>query len=312
MINYGWKVPAPPERKQFGIEAEFFGLDQGDAARALKRAGLRAEADGYHHETKEYWRVTDDSSVNGEGCELVSPILPGTENLSVSAEVTIALDTLRANGGVVDQSCGLHIHHDVQHMEPAQVAETVAHYAFFQPQINSLMHPARIGNEFGLPMRGAIEWKYTLSGMDSFSTLRNEAYGFSRYWAVNLQAVRTHGTLEFRQHAGTLKPDVALSWARFTRLFIDIAKQHTLEDALGIWRGDEPTVAEMCLYLGATPILTEAMHQRKVHYSDSKWLNDEEDERLNMRLEGYYGDEDPYCSHCDSYGHYADDCEEEE
>lgn len=308
MLDYGWALPKQAELRNFGVEAEFFGIDSGSALTLLRRAGIEADDDGYHHHARPYWRVTDDSSVNGEGNELVSPIL-GIERAEHAQQVTRALTALESGGAVVDATCGLHVHHDIQHMTPQDVAETVAHYALFQPAINSVLHPARVGNSYGMPMSRPREWYENISALHNYAELRREGSGYGRYHAINMQAIRDHGTLEFRQHAGTLKPNVALTWARFTRLFIDVAKRHTLEDAMTVWPDpSRAPIEEVALYLGAPSTLLDALTMRRDYYQ-TRSLWGTEDRNLEYELDGYYEEEEQYCEHCDDYGHEYHDCE---
>jgi hypothetical protein len=43
----------------------------------------------------------------------------------------------------------------------------------------------------------------------------------NRYLNFNVAAYAQHGTIEFRQHSGTLNPEKISNWVRFTELFMD-------------------------------------------------------------------------------------------
>lgn len=292
MMEYGWKVPLMPERPQYGVEAEFFGITAYDAIDALRDAGLDAEDDGYHHNERPYWRITDDSSVNGNGQELVSPILRvGHED--DKDDLALALDALRDKGAVVDETCGLHVHHDVQSYEPAEIAETVAQYAYFQPVINRIIHPNRlIRCEYGMPMRDPMDWHERITCFEHYSKLYAEANSFGRSHAVNVTSIPVHGTLEFRQHAGTLYPEIAQTWVDFTRLFMRVGKRHSLIEAMGLFGRGYPdcTVDELALFLGAGNDLIDALIKREKHYHGTEGEWGEEDQNLDHKLDGYSRD----------------------
>ena len=48
---------------------------------------------------------------------------------------------------------------------------------------------------------------------------------------MNINSLPTHGTLEFRQHSGTLNAAKVLHWTRFTRLFMDL-REHGVPDVM--------------------------------------------------------------------------------
>lgn len=46
----------------------------------------------------------------------------------------------------------------------------------------------------------------------------------SRYFKVNLMSFQRHGTIEFRQHSGTVNATKIANWVRFLGQFIDNSK----------------------------------------------------------------------------------------
>ena len=76
MVNFN-------SNRTYGVEIEMsWGRNrkpsQASVAAALRRAGLDASAEGYHHHTMSGWKVVSDASVSN-GHELVSPILRGLD-----------------------------------------------------------------------------------------------------------------------------------------------------------------------------------------------------------------------------------------
>ena len=207
----------------FGFEAEFFGISARAAVNLLREGGFAAEDDGYNHRVQQYWRVTHDSSVNAEGNELVSPILRlGKTHLREMRKVT---RLLRDNGGQVDRSCGLHVHHNAERLELDDVCQMVGTWALFQPIIHTILPKSRIGAVYARPLYDPLHWMDWIRRQGSMQMLRGasgDAVG--RYHAVNLHALRAHNTIEFRQHSGTLNAKKIDSWIRLTKQFILVGR----------------------------------------------------------------------------------------
>lgn len=45
-----------------------------------------------------------------------------------------------------------------------------------------------------------------------------------RYFKVNMCALARHGTIEFRQHSGSINPDTILNWVEFLTSFVEASK----------------------------------------------------------------------------------------
>lgn len=247
----GWALPkAMPTR--FGVECEFFGMGQDTAVDVLNMAGIEARNDGYHHQRRDYWRVTEDSSVNAEGCEMVTPVLTHTRDLPV---VKQAVRRIMLAGALIDSSCGIHVHHGLPQAGSLRrtkvVAEAVAHYAAWQPIINKLIVPSRLERDnYGRAMSGPGRWYQNIRS--NASQLARWADWQDRYEAVNLNAISAHGTLEFRQHHASLDGEEIADWVSFTQLFMNIGQRHTWTDVFDTFGSAESaTVREMADYMGA-------------------------------------------------------------
>ena len=180
---------------------------------------------GYTHMTTLYWKVVSDSSVNNSGTctvnglELVSPILSGREGLN---ELKVAVSALRNAGAMVDESCGLHVHHDAYEYSDKDIGRVVMLYARWEKVIDYTVKPSRRGNEnsYCKSFEG-LPWE-ELRHCNVFDWSRR--YGITRYWKVNVEAYNRHGTIEFRQHHGTLDPDEITAWVVFTQNIMEKAK----------------------------------------------------------------------------------------
>ena len=91
---------------RFGIEIEIVSDDETDyIADSLNNAGVRAYSEEYNHSTRDYWKVTTDSSC---GFEVVSPPLAWGARLEIRAVMRV----LRDIGCDVNVDTGFHVHHE--------------------------------------------------------------------------------------------------------------------------------------------------------------------------------------------------------
>ena len=207
--------------RNFGIEIEFNGISRDTAAAALRAAGVDARTENYNHPTRDYWKLITDASVSGTGLELVSPILCGEEGF---AQVKLVMDTLTAAGGRVDRSCGMHVHHDAAGLSGDDIANIVEVYVANQDAIDRLVAPSR---------RGQSQWASRLSSREvqalaqSFRTTGTTTREVSRYRSINTASYVAHGTIEIRQHQGSLSADKAVAWIKFGQALIRAAVART-------------------------------------------------------------------------------------
>ena len=93
----------------FGVELELTNVNRQQLIDTLAVKGIDCQYDGYTHAVTSHWKLVVDSSIHGAGgVELVSPILNGMAGMKELREVCIALHFIDAK---VNNSCGLHVHH---------------------------------------------------------------------------------------------------------------------------------------------------------------------------------------------------------
>ena len=209
--------------RTFGIEIECVGLSRSQAVRALRDAGINAVDEGYTHAVTTHWKVVSDSSLvdaSGQTCEVVSPIMRGQDGL---AEVARVMDALRAAGATVNRSCGMHVHIGANDLDAAAVYRVVANYTKNQQAIDTV-HPASRRSTNG----GTLYEPYRAYEINSIeSNVRSgadKAHLYSdRYKTVNLCSLRKYGTIEFRQHAGSLNGEKAAAWVQFVMAMVEAA-----------------------------------------------------------------------------------------
>ena len=211
------------ESLTFGVEIECLPSSANtmrSVAAAIAAAGVACQVDMYSHSRRTYWKVVTDASVSG-GFEVVSPVLRGEDGFAQLRKVCDTLTSLRCR---VNRSCGFHVHVGVAD-QPIQFFKNLLKlYASAEDAIDSFMAPSRraSNNVFCRPLKTRIrteqlEIATTLAeiarSIDQRSTAA-EARSEGRYCKLNLQSFWQHGTVEFRQHQGTVEALKAENWTR--------------------------------------------------------------------------------------------------
>jgi hypothetical protein len=95
----------------------------------------------------------------------------------------------------------------------------VERYAAHEARIDSFMPASRRGssNQYCRSL-AEVTRRPEFNRASTISQLVGAQPG--RYFKVNLQAYQVHGTVEFRQHSGTLDAPKAVNWVRFLAEFI--------------------------------------------------------------------------------------------
>lgn len=216
--------------KKFGVEIEFVDANTRRVAEALINAGINAHLEGYNHQTRRHWKVTTDATVTsgnyslgtgeGFGGELVSPVLEGEAGIEELRRVLEALNSIPEVR--VDRRCGVHVHLSWDGMTPSQIKNIAKRYADFETQIDAWMPVSRRANNSrwcASTNSRAFGLSNVMNAVDSLSSVAR-AVG-TRYTKVNLAALNAHGTIEFRQHAGSTDFVKISNWIRFLAAFCD-------------------------------------------------------------------------------------------
>lgn len=248
--------------RKFGVELEMVGISREQALRALRLVGITVQGESYNHTLRDYWKIVPDGSVIG-GFEIVSPILQGEAGLEQLRTVVTALDDM---GGKVNRSCGYHVHFDASDLNVEHLKAIVLRYAAHEQEIDSFMPRSRRGNN-----NTYCESVVSLAGDRHFQSARtlNALVDTQpgRYFKVNLQSYHVHGTVEFRQHSGTLNAPKAVNWVRLLDAFITETKRRvdapvttrSVAQALPALRGVSDQLASM---FQSGPVSLQAMCER--------------------------------------------------
>ena len=213
------------EERTFGVEIEFIGNAQ-KVERAMRNEGLACYSESYNHTTKSHWKIVTDSSVHatgnqmGNGLELVSPILKGQNGMN---QLEKACKALEAAGAKVNKTCGLHVHHDARDFTSATFVNLLLIYGRFEEAIDSLVSPSRRGNQN--TYCGSIQMlNYSHEEIKEMAQLTPRQICNrigTRYIKLNFQSYITHGTVEFRQHQGTIEFEKMYNWILLTQAMVE-------------------------------------------------------------------------------------------
>jgi hypothetical protein len=239
-----------PSGRTFGVEVEFFNITPFVAVQALANAGITAVWEGYNHTTRPHWKVVTDASVTstntgeGRGLELVSPILLGEAGL---AEAALVVKTIRTAGAKVDRTCGLHVHVGADGMTGTDIMRVVDLYTNNQDNINSVVSRGRRDGRWARTWTNySLDYlRRSLTGVTGRASITNNV-GSERYRTVNVTAYARHGTLEFRQHQGTLNGQKLTAWVRLMLSIMDKASSMTETEAVPSFG----TMTEFTQFLG--------------------------------------------------------------
>ena len=201
---------------RFGVEIEFTGTSATPVEQALATKSIFVQTEDYNHRTRDYWKIVPDQSA---GLELVSPPL----EWGMRHTVRDVMQGASQGGARVTVDCGLHVHHEFPWYSQIHDSDTqkrmdrlVEMYENCKPLLERLLTPSRLAdNEY--VMFNTEADRYDCDHLvDIWS-------GDQRYVAVNGFSLPKYGTVEFRQHQGTLNPSKALAWIEFTRQLVHAA-----------------------------------------------------------------------------------------
>jgi len=208
------------------------------------------------------WAVKGDGSLSYNGVEINSPILRGREGFD---ELKRGVDALVNDfGATVDMTCGLHIHHDVNDLDKKEIGNVLIAYAICRDQIDKFVLPQRrtdgdgyYGRPTGTKKAVVDSLKRTKNDRGDVSFL--DAYTrryYERYYPSYLNELRQtdkfnfggignavqlndeYGTIEIRQHEGTVNYAEIYAWIKFGQQLIHVAKDRE-------WRASPRTCAAL-------------------------------------------------------------------
>ena len=215
---------------KFGVEMELVSpISMTPLLIALKEAGVNMVDSCATHSVVSGWKLVRDGSIkttaaNPFGFELVSP--PSTD----FNELKIACEVLKECGVKTNISTGIHVHHQIKELKRQQIMRVYEFYYKYETLIDSLLPKSRENNSFCKSIGNMI---YTLRACNTKTDLMNKVagknqasyYNSCRYYKINLRSFIYYGTIEFRQHGGSINFEEISNWILFTHKIIDRATQ---------------------------------------------------------------------------------------
>ena len=209
----------------FGIELEMVGVTAAKAARALTAAGVTTVSEDYNHETRTHWKLVTDSSIGRSGVELVSPILKGEDGLR---QVRTVCDVLTRIGATVNTKTGFHVHHDITGYTLRDWKMLLLQYIKHEDTVSAFLPVSRHANRYCKKL--STRWSSldaAFADIQKQTTVENlmmVANGYDRYYTINVTNWSLRGSVEFRQHCGTVDADKVVSWVLLTQAMVEYAK----------------------------------------------------------------------------------------
>jgi len=222
--------------RTFGVEIECVSnLARNELADRIRHAGVECQSESLSHHTRDYWRVTTDGSVGASGIEIVSPVLNWARG---PEEIMRVCEVLRAAGCRVNPQCGLHVHVGVRHPSTSWSTPMAKRlplaYARAEHVIDKWMPPSRRGDSNyycrslaqRLKQHRVLEANSPRDVIVAARMIHDYANRGNRYVKLNMIPVYDYGTVEFRQHSGTLDDTKVIQWAKFCLRFVDAAASY--------------------------------------------------------------------------------------
>lgn len=211
----------------------------------FRENGLDVQAEGYNHNTRNYWKLVPDASISAQqgdslrgdsGIECVSPVLSGKKGI---VDIKKAIRSLVGAGASINKSVGYHAHFGIGGLSIEHLRNLLYNYRGFEPIIDTIMLANRRG---AVNSSSESQWakslyrKYPnendfwqlLEGCQSVSEIQYQVFQNDRYQKTNLMAYSRYGTIEFRQHGGTLEEDTIIYWLYWLHFLIQVSKRKKL------------------------------------------------------------------------------------
>jgi hypothetical protein len=227
----------------FGPELEVImprGMTREDLAQAITAAGVTCFVSSRQHGHEPTWTVVYDGSLPHRGAEVRAPSinpLQGTDGLEQLRKVC---DAMKAAGCTAkSKRCGFHVHVGARAESVGFFRQLALVYKKFEPAIDSLVAHDRRGRAayFAQPHNINHAALAAATTINDVMAACGQGYG-GRYFKLNFASFDRHGTVEFRQHHGTVDSAEAIAWVKLCLRMTACAKvASSLE-------GD-PTLAEL-------------------------------------------------------------------
>lgn len=180
---------------------------------------------------RNHWHISfltlvKDSKTEKNLFSISSPLLEGSKGFKEIFEICEILKKLKCT---VPTNSFLVINLDPLGLTGGDIAGLIRSYFLFETKIDSIMPNSFKKNKFSdmmlpvmeklnLPKVPSVDFNFDIPLSDLISNLDKETY------KVNLLSYVKNGTIEFRQHFGTLNPEKICHWINFLLTFVEESK----------------------------------------------------------------------------------------
>ena len=230
---------------------QWFGIREDFAAKGDVGIEIEVEGKNLPKHFEKYWRVEADGSLRGEdNAEYV------LEKPLTIKQAKLALSHLnmqyKKHQAVVDDTvrAGVHVHINVQQLNIVELYNYMTLYLILEELLVKFCGPYREGNLFCLRACDAEWLLFRLSEAARSRQFRRVLTDDNlRYGSMNVKALGTYGSLEFRAMRGTRDLNLIHKWATILLDLREAAKKFTdPKDIINDYsEGDADTFLVKCL-----------------------------------------------------------------
>lgn len=196
--------------------------------------GIEIEVEGERLPYLEkFWKNEQDGSLRGpETCEYV------LEKPMTLKEARLALSYLDAQYKLKDAKvydsvrAGVHVHINVQNLNMIELYNFMTLYIILEEVLVKFCGPYREGNLFCLRTGDADYLLTCLAKSAETKFFNNLVSDQLRYASMNVKALGTYGSLEFRAMRGTRDLDLIYKWAEVLLHLREVAKEYQSPDKI--------------------------------------------------------------------------------
>lgn len=170
------------------------------------------------------WNITNDCSLysekfQGEGLEVVSPILSGVKGQAEIGRMLTLLNKIKCS---VNDTSGLHIHVSSSGMTNMEIFSVILRYQIFLNKIEKFFSHHRRGDGEYAHSQSVQALEEMFCAVKELPMSKDIDLYTDKYSHVGIHDCYT--TLEFRQHEGCIDKKKVLTWAAFCINFVDQTK----------------------------------------------------------------------------------------
>jgi len=230
--------------------------------------GVEIEAEGgnyhgvYDDLASKGFGIQSDGSLASGGIEIQVPASNGCDTIKL---VQQACRSLEENGFDISRRCGLHVHIEYPSRMKTIKRLMLMIYAC-EPIFYAINPQSRLDNNFCQPLNSAFSVheiirtksqdidklfyskRYTGLTKSKIRYFKMSKWNECRYFGFNLHSLFHQKTIEFRHHAGTMRPDKIIPWVHFLKaILLYVRFNYDHEEVLRLI--EQPTILSKVKYL---------------------------------------------------------------